>query len=64
MHEYLMEVEKWFGGKYRFQVLARSPEHAMMCGKMYLINTEPNYRDEYHMGTLQVIRKLKTSYDR
>lgn len=62
MHEYLMEVERWFEGKYRFQILAQSKDHALMAGKMYLINTEPNYENEYHMDTIRVIRKLKPSF--
>ena len=62
MHEYLMEVERWFGGHYRFQVLAYSKEHAMMSGKMYLTSTEPNYSNEYHMDTLKVVRKMKPSF--
>ena len=61
MHEFLLDVERWFGGRYRFQVLAYSREHAMMAGKMYLVNTEPNYKNEYHMDTLRVVRKLKPS---
>lgn len=62
MHEYLMEVERWFGSRYRFQVLAHSPGQALMSGKMFLVGTEPNYQEEYHMDTLRVVRRLKPSF--
>ena len=58
MYQYLMEVQRWFGKWDRFKVLAYSNGHAMMTGQMYLEATEPNYQNEYHMGTLAVVRRL------
>lgn len=59
-HEYLMEVEQYFGGKLRFQVTASNREEAMLKGKEYLKN-KPG-RDNRIDDSLKVVKKLKPSF--
>lgn len=59
-HEYLMEAEQYFGGKYRFQVNAENREEAMAKGEEHL-RTGLN-RDNIIRGTLRVVRKLKPQF--
>ena len=59
MHEYLMEVEQFFGGKYRFQVNASSREEAMENGRKHI---KERHNDNFIKDTLKVVKKLKPSF--
>ena len=59
MHEYLMEVEQFFGGKYRFQVNASNREEAMENGRKH---SKERHNDNFIKDTLKVVKKLKPSF--
>lgn len=60
MHEYLLEVDKWFFGTYCFQVVAESKADALKKGRAHIRDSvDIGYM---HMNTLRVIRKLKPSF--
>lgn len=57
-HEYLMSIQRYFGGEERFQVTATSKEKAVEKAK-----GTPFYRsDNTISGTLKCVRKLKPSF--
>jgi hypothetical protein len=57
-HEYLMSIERYFGGEKRFQVTATSKEEAIEKAKK-----TPFYCcGEVLQYTLKCIRKLKPSF--
>lgn len=60
-HEYLMEVEEYFGGGLRFQVVAANREEAIVKAKEYL-RSKPG-KDNRRDNTLRVVKKLKPKKD-
>lgn len=60
-HEYLMEIQQYFGGKLRFQVAAESREDAMNKARNYL-NERRYDRDNRIEDSLRVVKKLKPSF--
>lgn len=56
MHDYLIEVSKWFGGVFRFQVRAHNKIEALEVAKnsWVYIHEDNLIRDSIH-----VVRKLK-----
>lgn len=57
-HEYLMSVQRYFGGEKHFQVIATSKAEAIEKAKQ-----TPFYRSgEVLRDTLRCIRKLKPSF--
>lgn len=57
-HEYLMSVQRYFGGENRFQVTATSKAEAIEKAKK-----TPFYcNGEVHQCTLKCVRKLKPSF--
>lgn len=60
-HEYLMEIQQYFGGKLRFQVVAESREDAMNKARNYL-NERRYDRDNRIEDSLRIVKKLKPSF--
>lgn len=60
-HEYLVEIQQYFGGRMRFQVLAESREDALVKAKEYL-NERRYDKDNRIEDSLRVVKKLKPSF--
>lgn len=60
MHEYLMEVDKYFGGTLRFQVTANSKSEALDVARNS--NFFKSHCSEIYEPSLRCIRKLKPSF--
>ena len=60
-HEYLMEIQQYFGGRMRFQVVAESREDAMTKARLYL-NERRYDKDNRIEDSLRVVKKLKPSF--
>ena len=60
-HEYLMEIQQYFGGRLRFQVTAESREEALDKARDYL-NERRYDRDNRIEDSLRVVKKLKPSF--
>lgn len=60
LHEYLIGVQKYFGGEQRLQVLASGKEEARIKG---LQQAEKLFgKDNIIKDSIRVIRKLKPSF--
>lgn len=58
MHEYLVEIECYFGRRYRFQVSAESKEEALEKAKETVYFKD----DNAIKSSLRVVKKLKPSF--
>ena len=58
MHEYLMSIERYFGGEERFQVTAKNKTDAIEKAK----ETSYYRSDNTISSSLKCIRKLKPSF--
>lgn len=59
MHDYLVEIECYFGRRYRFQVTAESKEMALEKAKETVYFKD----DNAIKSSLRVVRKLKGGFD-
>ncbi len=60
--EYLMEIEQFFGGKFRFQVNAIDSIDAIKTARLYIDRQPGERKDNYIMDSLRVVRKLEPSF--
>ena len=58
MHRYLMSVQKYFGGEFRFEVEAEDKIDAKEKGRLYL-ESNVIIRSNVMTDTITCIRKLK-----
>ena len=60
MHEYLLSVQHFFLGEYRFQVVAENKVDAIIKGTEYVNRVLG--KDNCFPDTVKVIKKLKPSF--
>lgn len=58
-HEYLMSMQRYFGGETRFQVTAESKEEAIEKAKKTIFYV---HDDNTIKNSLRVVKKLKPSF--
>lgn len=60
--EYLMEIEQYYGRKFRFQVTAYDESDALITARNYIDHLPDENRENCIMDSLHVVRKLKPQF--
>lgn len=59
MHQYLMEIKRWFGGYVPFVIEAESKTDALEKAKAYVCKTQPYCFDDYNRNDVRCVKKIR-----
>lgn len=59
MHQYQMEIKRWFGGYVSFVIEADNKADALAKAKEYVCRTQPYCFDDYNRNDVRCVKKLK-----
>jgi hypothetical protein len=59
MHQYQMEIKRWFGGYVPFVIEAESKTDALAKAKVYVCQNPPYCWGDYDRSDVRCVKKLK-----
>lgn len=59
MHQYQMEIKRWFGGYEPFVIEADNKANALAKAKVYVCQNPPYCWGDYNINDIRCVKKLK-----